>query len=159
MPYGLPWSEEFARELSDKEFRDVFVQDQARTRIALLVRALREARNLSQAQFGELMGKPQSVVSRMEDPDYGKLSLQSLFDAAAALDLPLWVDFPEWDNWLRAIRDVPGDLTARPPFDEADLVAKSQAARDQVKSGAICEVVSFNKGVSSRSPKPAMAVA
>ena len=45
MPYGLPWSEEFIRQLDDKAVRDEFVADQTRARIALLIRALREQEN------------------------------------------------------------------------------------------------------------------
>ena len=42
MTSGLPWSSEFVAQLSEKEFRDEFVADQVRTRIAQLVRVLRE---------------------------------------------------------------------------------------------------------------------
>ena len=37
MAYGLPWSEEFVRQLDDKEIRSEFVADQIRARIALLI--------------------------------------------------------------------------------------------------------------------------
>src|SRR5258708_12250189 len=79
MPYGSPWSEEFVRQLSDKEVRREFVADQIRARIALLIRSLREQpdRDWTQAELGERAGKPQNVISRFEDPNYFKISLQS----------------------------------------------------------------------------------
>jgi transcriptional regulator with XRE-family HTH domain len=119
MPYGSPWSEQFVRQLSDKEVRSEFAADQIRARIALLIRSLREqsSRNWTQAELGERAGKPQNVISRFENPDYGKMSLQSLFDLAAAFDLPVWIDMPEWKDWFALINDVPNQEThrSRPP--------------------------------------------
>ena len=125
---GSPWSEAFLRDLEDKEFRDEFVADQIRARIALLIRALREQkdRNWSQAELGRQMGgKPQSVISRLEDPDYGKLSVQTLLETAAAFGLPLWIDIPEWKDWLLYIRSVPNSRTTRRSFNVASLTAQS----------------------------------
>lgn len=140
MPYGLPWSEAFADDLADKEFRDEFVADQIRTRIALLIRALREQedRGWSQAELGRQMGgKPQSVISRLEDPDYGKLSVQTLLETAAAFDLPLWIDMPEWEDWFRLIGDVPNSKTQRESFNRDTLIAKAWAARQASSTGSI----------------------
>jgi len=113
MPYGSPWSEQFVRQLSDKEVRSEFAADQIRARIALLIRSLREQsdRNWTQAELGERAGKPQNVISRFEDPNYGKMSLQSLFDLAAAFDLPVWIDMPKWEEWFALINDVPNQGT------------------------------------------------
>jgi|GraSoi2013_100cm_1033763.scaffolds.fasta_scaffold34308_2 transcriptional regulator with XRE-family HTH domain len=124
MPYGSPWSEEFVRQLSDKEVRREFVADQIRARIALLIRSLREQpdRDWTQAELGERAGKPQNVISRFEDPNYGKMSLQSLFDLAAAFDLPVWIDMPEWKDWFELINDVPNRATRRSGFDLDKLV-------------------------------------
>jgi hypothetical protein len=128
MPYGSPWSEQFVQQLSDKEVRDEFVADQIRARIALLIRSLREQpdRKWTQAELGERAGKPQNVISRFEDPDYGKMSLQSLFDLAAAFDLPVWIDMPEWQDWFAMIKDVPNQATARARFDLDKLVEQDR---------------------------------
>jgi transcriptional regulator with XRE-family HTH domain len=139
MPYGLPWSEEFVRQLSDKEMRDEFVADQVRTRIALLIRALREQqeRKWTQTELGKRAGKPQNVISRIEDPDYGKMSLQTLLEVAAAFDLPVWVDIPEWDDWLERVKDVPNSKTRRSSFDLDKLEGQARAAKKGAETGTI----------------------
>jgi hypothetical protein len=131
MPYGLPCSEAFIHQLSDKEFRDEFVADQVRLHTAMLIRALREQpdRDWSQTELGREMGKPQSVVSRLEDPDYGKLSVQTLLKVGAAFELPLWIDFPEWEEWFRRIGAVPNSKTCRRSFDAARLSKQATVAR------------------------------
>jgi len=130
MPYGLPLNKAFVHQLSDKEFRDEFVADQVRLRIAMLIRALREQpdRDWSQTELGREMRKPQSVVSRLEDPDYGKLSVQTLLEVAAAFKLPLWIDIPEWEEWFRRIGEVPNSKTRRQSFDAERLSRQAMAA-------------------------------
>jgi transcriptional regulator with XRE-family HTH domain len=131
--YGSPSSESFIHDLANKEFRDEFVSDQVRTRIALLIRALREQddRNWSQTELGSKMGKPQNVISRLEDPEYGKMNLQTLLEVAAAFDLPLWVDIPDWDEWLRKIRDVPRIGFRRHSFDPEMLIKQMDNVRQE----------------------------
>jgi len=147
MPYGLPWSEEFVAQLSDKEIRDEFVADQIRTRIASLIRALREQqeRKWTQAELGKRAGKPQNVISRYEDPDYGKMSLQTLLEVAAAFDLPVWVDIPEWEDWFARIKDMPSSKTHRTSFDLERVVAKARVARQGVSTGTIGNIIPLTK--------------
>ncbi len=142
MPYGLPWSEDFIRQLSAKAVRDEFVADQVRTRIALMTRALREQedRQWTQTELGQRAGKTQNVISRLEDPDYGRMSLQTLLEVAAAFDLPLWVDIPEWDEWFRLIGDVPNSSTRRTSFSAANLADRAAAARHGVTTGTVGKV-------------------
>lgn len=153
MPYGLPWSEEFVRQLEDKEVRDEFVADQTRARIALLIRALREQedRGWTQTELGERAGKKQNVISRIEDPDYGKFSLQTLLDIAAAFDLPLWVDIPDWDDWFARISDVPNAQTRRASFKSAGLAERASAAKHGVTTGTIGNVTGLPKATSTAS--------
>jgi transcriptional regulator with XRE-family HTH domain len=124
-------SRNFLRELEDRDFRNDFVADHLRARVALLIRALREERGWSQAELGRRLGKPQSVVSRLEDPDYGKVTLQTLFELAAAFDLPLYIDLPNWEEWFHLMEDMSRANFRRKGFDVAYLIEASKASRQE----------------------------
>jgi hypothetical protein len=70
-------------------------------------------------------------VSRLEDPDYGKLSSQTLFEVASAFELPLYIDMPDWNEWFRLMEDMSSRNFQRRPFD-ADYL--STLANDNVSS-------------------------
>jgi len=72
------------------------------------------------------MGKPQSVISRLEDPDYGKLSMQTVFEVAAAFGLPVYIDMPEWEEWFRLIDDMSEASLKRRKYDADRLAAPTQ---------------------------------
>ena len=129
MTYGLPWSKEFVANLSDKEFRDEFVADQVRTRIAQLVRVLREQpdRKWTQSELGTRAGKKQNLISRLEDPDSAQPNVQTLLDICNAFDLPLWIDFPQWDDWLTQIKHFPSSKDTRHSFDANRLIDQQWA--------------------------------
>jgi transcriptional regulator with XRE-family HTH domain len=116
----------FLQELQDDDFRENFVADHLRMRIALLIRALREQRGWSQAELGRRLGKPQSVISRLEDPDYGKVTLQTLFEVAAAFGLPLYIDMPNWEDWFRLMEDMSRRNLRREEFDFERLAESAE---------------------------------
>jgi transcriptional regulator with XRE-family HTH domain len=119
---GLCWSEALIRQLEDPEERNEYVAALVRARLATLIRSLRAERGLSQKQFAEEIGTTQSVISRIEDPEYGKLSLQTVFEVAAALGLPVFIDLPEWEDWFRMMEHGSPMTLHRRSFDAKRLI-------------------------------------
>lgn len=61
--------------------------------IAWQIRAIRKDRKLTQSQLAEIIGTTQSGVSRLEDPEYGKHSIETLQALANAFDCALSIRF------------------------------------------------------------------
>lgn len=111
--------EKFDR-LKDKEYRDAYVQQHVRGAIAMQIRAIRKKLGLNQKKFASLIGTTQSVVSRLENTEYGKVTVQTLLDIAAALDIALNVRFCSYPDFLKSTADVSPDAMAVPNFDESN---------------------------------------
>jgi transcriptional regulator with XRE-family HTH domain len=92
--------EQLVRKLEDKEYRDAFVSEQIFSGLPLKIRSLREQRRLSQKQLGEKTSVAQAWVSKLEDPNYGKLTLSTLLRLASAFDVGLEVDFVPFSKVL-----------------------------------------------------------
>ena len=84
-----------------------------RTSIALQIRQLRESANLLQSKFAKMIGTRQSAVSRLENTEYGKVSVQTLLNIACAMKVALVVKFVSYDNFFAQHGDVtPASLHA-----------------------------------------------
>lgn len=76
-----------------KEYRESFVENEITVGVPFQIRAMREDRGWTQKDLGERTGKRQSVISQLESPGYGKLTLTSLRVLADAFDVGLMVRF------------------------------------------------------------------
>lgn len=114
-------SKRLFEKLKSKSYREAYVAEHVRTGIAYQIRALRTQRGWSQKKLAEEMGKPQSVVSRLEDPDYGKVSVKTVLDGAAAFDVALLVQYVSFPEFLRRTRDVSPEALRVDSFDERQL--------------------------------------
>jgi hypothetical protein len=115
------WTQTLIHELSDKSFRDAYVAEDIRTNVAFQIRALRDRNQWSQAELGRTAGKPQSVIARLEDPDYGRFSLKTLLDMAAAFDVALLVRFVPFSELVKRNTDLSPEALCVPDFSRDDL--------------------------------------
>jgi transcriptional regulator with XRE-family HTH domain len=100
-------------QFKDKLFRQAYVIENVRTGIAFQIKAMREARGWSQSDLAKRADKTQSAVARLEDPDYGKFSVQTLLEIAAAFDVWLSIEFVPFSKGLqRTSNRSPGALNA-----------------------------------------------
>jgi transcriptional regulator with XRE-family HTH domain len=97
--------QDLAANFGDKRYRDLFVSEQIFSGLPLKIRKLREAKFPTQKAFADKLGKHQSWVSQLENPNYGKLTLTTLLEVASAFDVALEVDFVAFSRVLdRAAR-------------------------------------------------------
>jgi transcriptional regulator with XRE-family HTH domain len=92
-----------------KSYRDEYLATQVKGGIAYQIQALRAKAHLSQSEFGEKIGKPQSVVSRLESTEYGSLNVRTLLDVAAGMDVALlirFVSYPEFFKWTERMSEA-----------------------------------------------------
>jgi len=88
----------------DPEYRAEFVRERVRSSVALQIRALREQRNrMTQKQLGDAIGKAQTWISVLEDPEYGKMSVATLLSLAAAFDTDLEIKFRPFSKALHEL--------------------------------------------------------
>ena len=105
--------------LRDKTYRDGFVASRARRFLAHQMRSLRG--ETSQVDFGKQLGKPQSVVSRLEDPAYGKWTVQTLLEIGASLDRAVLIQFVDWGTCLTITEDADELASAPASFSDFQL--------------------------------------
>ena len=118
---SFPWTERLIARVKNREYRDSYVGEGVKTWVARQIRSLREQRDLSQGELGELCGKPQSAISRLEDPDYGQMSLQTLLELASAFDVALSVKFVDYPTFLRETKDLSTSNMMVSSFDESSF--------------------------------------
>jgi transcriptional regulator with XRE-family HTH domain len=99
-------TEKLLLKLRKKPYREAYVGETVRRWMAHQIRAIRESRNWNQGVFAKKLGKPQSVLSRIEDPSYGKLSVQTLLEIAAAFDVALLIRFVSFPAFVAATRNL-----------------------------------------------------
>jgi transcriptional regulator with XRE-family HTH domain len=102
----------------DKEYRDSFVREFIYSRLPLKIRAMRDRREMSQAELGEKAGVAQAWVSKLEDPNYGRLTISTLLKIASSFDCGLSVDFVPFSQILNGATRLSPRAFDVPSFSE-----------------------------------------
>lgn len=86
---------------SDKEYREAYVEAAIDQGIAWQIKINRKFRHMSQIALAKAINTQQSAISRMEDPEYGAHSLDTLKQVAHAFDCALLVKFVPFSELAR----------------------------------------------------------
>ncbi len=82
-------------ELKDKELAKDYYKELEKARIAIEITHFREKLGITQKELAKTINTTQSVIARLENPEYKKYSLTTLRKVAEALKLELIVSFKE----------------------------------------------------------------
>lgn len=101
----LNHKEEVLTDLKNPRYRRGFVEGHAKDTIAFQLRALRKQKQWEQRDVAKRLGnaKLQPMISRYENPDYGRYSITTLLELASVFDVALVVrlapfsELLEWD--------------------------------------------------------------
>ena len=95
--------ERLLNDLRDAEYRRAFVEGHATSTVAFQLRMLRKERNWEQRDVADRLGndKLQPMISRYENPDYGRYSITSLLELAAVFDVALIVRFAPFSELVK----------------------------------------------------------
>jgi transcriptional regulator with XRE-family HTH domain len=81
---------------------------------------MRDERGWSQQRAAQEVGKTQSIISRLESPAYGKMSLQTLLDVANGFDVGLLIKFVPFSRLVQEYEDVSAKALSAQSVSEQD---------------------------------------
>ncbi len=117
--------------LSDKAYRDAYVEAHIDSGLAFQIRDIRKNRGLTQAELADLINTKQASISRFEDPNYGKYTIESLKKMASVFDVALMVRFVPFSELARKTSFMNSEDIAVPAFSE-DPGLRFQSQKDDV---------------------------
>lgn len=151
----------FARLKRGPEYREAFVESEISVGIPFQIRAMREGRDWTQKDLADRSGKLQSVISQLEDPGYGRLTLSTLRRLAAAFDVGLMVRFVPFSELAgRASNLSPDDMNVASFSDDAGIERKTSSGTEAriVAESSSSELLEFLPGAQRIGPKRAPGV-
>lgn len=134
--------------LNNPKFRDAFVFEHIKNGVAFQMTAMRDECKWTQARLGEEAKKPRSVITRLEDPNYGQFSIQTLREIASAFGVALLVKFVPFSRLLEEYDDVtPQALIAASVNDPKEVrrLRRWAAAKDRAEGIGITSTTPIGK--------------
>ncbi|WP_081057534.1 helix-turn-helix domain-containing protein [Burkholderia diffusa] len=106
----------------DEEFRQAYMEAAVEQGIAWQIRANRRGRDWSQADLARMLDTQQSAISRLEDPEVGGHTLDTLIKVAHAFDCALSVKLIPYSQLAyEADRLTNDSMYAKPFCDERKI--------------------------------------
>lgn len=98
--------QKLVRKLTNKEYRDTWVDESVKMIVPYQIQAIRKQKGWSQALLGEKAGMRPNAITRLEDTDYGNLSVNTLLRVAHGFDCGLLVKFVPFSRMVSEFEDV-----------------------------------------------------
>lgn len=144
-------------DLANKAFRIAFLAENIRNGLAFSIRAIRESQKMTQGQLAEKAKKPASVISRLEDPNYGRYTIRTLLDLAAAFDVALLIKFVPYSRLISETKDLsPKALAALSYSQEKEGLADGMSLRQYAAIEAMKGLIIRGFTISSFAAQPDM---
>ena len=115
--------------LRDPEYRKAFGEDVG-TGLAFQIRHLRDRRGWSQEELAHRTGPTthQETIAQWEDPDYGRYTLKSLKQLAAAFDVALVVRFAPFNELIEWTANLSPEKLTPKSFGEEIAAVRIESA-------------------------------
>jgi hypothetical protein len=110
-----------AEKMHDAAYRHGYVEAHSRRFLARQMRGFRGER--SQTEFGIIIDKRQTVVSRLEDANYRGWTLGTMFEIARKLGVAVFVRFVDFPRFLKYSDDLSDDAICPMPYNKEDVDA------------------------------------
>ena len=117
------------KKFRSRKYRHSFVESQLKRGVPTQIRAMRRNRGWTQKELGEKCGLDQGSISRIENPDYGQLSFETVLAVARGFDCAFigrYVPFSQLRALVEDSTEEMDDLATS--FDEEDAQIESNAA-------------------------------
>lgn len=103
--------------LNDEE-RRAYMEATVEQDIAWQIASNRRARNLSQKELAALLNTRQSAIARLEDPTYGRHSIQALIKVAHVFDCALRVSLVSYSRLAEEVANTSDEALYAARFDD-----------------------------------------
>lgn len=104
------------QDVSDPETRHLLVDAQIRQGLPLQLRAMREAREWTQAKLAEKLGTTQNAISRLENPKSRPATIPTLKRIAETFDVALIVKFAPFSDFVDSVSSMSEKSVSVPAY-------------------------------------------
>lgn len=121
----------------EKPYRDAYVASHIRNNVAYQLRTIREQRGWTQEELAQKANKTQNTISRLEDPEYGKLTIKTLLEIASALDVALLIKFVPFSQFFGEISNLSPEALSAKSFTEEFTKPENSQPLEQPNSNVV----------------------
>ena len=109
--------------LKNHKAREAYVEAELVNGLAHQIRIIRQQRGWTQKQLASKLGTTPSTISRLEDPSYGRYTIQTLLALGRVFDVAFFVRYMPFSKFMPATWDTrPENFKAATYEDEASSV-------------------------------------